>query len=1195
MFREFFTFELKYRLRQPMPYIFFLVLGLLVFGATTNEQIRIGGDTGNVHVNSPHVIMFYSVIMSLLGMLMVTAFVNTTALRDYQYQFSEIMFTNPLRKFPYLVGRFSAALLVTVLSFTGVFAGVWIGSQMSWLDASRVGPFIWQAYAAGLFWFMIPNLLFAAAVSYATSTLTRSTMASFVGSFGLLVGYGVAGDLLNDLDNEKLAMLLDPFAINTYSTLTKYWTTEERNTQAIGFDNMLLLNRLLWGGLSILLLIFTYWRFSFQERDRSKKAKKSEKFASAELTPFFAQAAPLPIVPTNIDGKARWQQFWNQVKVDFIGMVRSTPFIMITLFGLINMGFALSSTSQMYGLSLHPVTYNVIDMLRGSLYLFIVAVLTVYAGNLVWKERDAKMDEFYDALPHPDWLSYCAKYVSLVGIIGVVLLVSIGAGMLSQTLMGYTNYEFPVYLRSVMLYDWSGFAILAALAMLLQVLINNKYLAYFAFVALLIANNFAWSALDVESNMVLFGGSPNIVYSDMNRYGAFASPTHWFTLYWGLFAVLLSLVGIWFWVRGRVSSFKDRWQVAQQRIGSGKWVFVAMALCWLLTAGFVYYNTKILNKIVTTKQAEKMQADYEKTYKKYENIVHPRTVAVKYDIDIAPYERALTVNADMTLRNKSNTPISEIHFTMPSEIKSTLQIEGAKLTLNDTLLHYCIYQLATPLAANDSILVKVHSEYKACGFENQVGFLSLAQNGTFFNNYDFMPQQGYQPNNEMSGRQERKEHDLPPRPRIAPQQDPCGDVCMNHYISNNSDWVRVESIVRTAQDQIAIAPGTLAREWTEDGKRCFHYKLEDAVLNFYSFLSARYEVRRDKWNDVDVEIYYHKEHEYNIDKMVAGVKDALTYYSTHFGAYTRKQARIIEFPRYSSFAQAFPGTMPYSEGIGFIASIEEEEDIDMVYYVVAHEMAHQWWAHQVIGAQVQGCTVLSETFAQYSALMVMEKKYGREQMQKFLKYETDRYLRGRAREHEKELPLAYNENQDYIHYRKGSVAMYALREYLGEERVNGVLRSLVDSLAFDEPPYPVSMDAVRRFSAVAPDSLRYLVDDLFMHITLYDNRVTTANVQKTSDGKYEVNIEVESRKIRADSLGKESPQALNDWIDIAVFGQAEEGKKRGKTLYRKRERLSLPKTNFTLTLDERPYEAAIDPDYLLLDRVPNDNVKRVKN
>jgi aminopeptidase N len=120
--------------------------------------------------------------------------------------------------------------------------------------------------------------------------------------------------------------------------------------------------------------------------------------------------------------------------------------------------------------------------------------------------------------------------------------------------------------------------------------------------------------------------------------------------------------------------------------------------------------------------------------------------------------------------------------------------------------------------------------------------------------------------------------------------------------------------------------------------------------------------------------------------------------------------------------------MPYSEGTSASSPrLRDEPKIDVVTYVTAHEIGHQWWAHQVIGPDQQGGTLLSETLAQYSALLVMERLYGKEQMRRFLKYELDRYLRSRGGEVVEELPLARVENQQYIHYQKGSLVLYWLK------------------------------------------------------------------------------------------------------------------------------------------------------------------------
>ena len=283
---------------------------------------------------------------------------------------------------------------------------------------------------------------------------------------------------------------------------------------------------------------------------------------------------------------------------------------------------------------------------------------------------------------------------------------------------------------------------------------------------------------------------------------------------------------------------------------------------------------------------------------------------------------------------------------------------------------------------------------------------------------------GYNAQRQITDPNDRKRYGLKEIDLMPPLERNCTDDCRETYLGGHSDWVDVQTVISTSPDQVAIAPGSLLREWQENGRRYFEYKLDHQSLNFYSFMSARYEVAREEWNGIKLEVYYDRQHPWNVPRMMNSIKKSLDYYTKNFGPYYHKEARIIEFPRVARFAQAFPGTMPYSESIGFIANINKPDDIDMVFYVVAHEMGHQWWAHQVIGANMEGATLLSETMAQYSALMVMEKEYGRDTMRKFLKYEMDNYLRSRGTERLKERPLLTVEaNQGYIHYRKGSVVL----------------------------------------------------------------------------------------------------------------------------------------------------------------------------
>src|SRR6185437_4568549 len=232
------------------------------------------------------------------------------------------------------------------------------------------------------------------------------------------------------------------------------------------------------------------------------------------------------------------------------------------------------------------------------------------------------------------------------------------------------------------------------------------------------------------------------------------------------------------------------------------------------------------------------------------------------------------------------------------------------------------------------------------------------------------------------------------------------------------------------------------------------------------------------------------------------------YYEANFTPYQHRQVRIIEFPGYQSFAQSFANTIPYSESIGFIADLRDPDKVDYVFYVTAHEIAHQWWAHQVIGANVQGATVLSESLSQYSALMVMEKEYGRAHMRQFLKTELDRYLAGRGGERIEELPLERVENQQYIHYRKGSLVFYRLREEIGEQALNRALQRFLQDKGYQQPPYTTSRELLDYLRAETPADRQQLLTDLFEKITLYDNRLETASARKRADGRYDVTLKL---------------------------------------------------------------------------------------
>ena len=1188
---KFIRHELKYWLKSPMVWIFLFINTLFIFFAVASDNVQIGGSVGNIHKNSPYIVQNFYGIMSTICLLMTTAFMNATANRDFQTGMHQFVFSSPIKKRDYYFGKFIGAAIVSVIPLLGVSLGALLGpvlaSVFDMASPERFGSVIWSGHLQGLLVFGIPNVIISGVLLFGLALIFRSNIVSFIGAMLILVFYAVSSVFTADIQKEWLANLLDPFGSKPFEIMTKYMTVDEKNTTAVSLHGDVLINRLIWLGISFLFLMVIYFKFSFNTKnEKVKKDKKLKKTATPNIV-IISNFVPTKANVFSIS------TFWNLVKFETKAIVKNPTFIIIVSIGLILLITNLTSFSGDFGTKQYPVTYNIVGKIKSSIDIFMIGFIIFYTGVLVWKERDAKINEIQDATPIKSSVLFLSKLIAMIIAIAIVLVATIFVGIIAQTAFGYHRYELGVYFKSLLIIKLLFYTSMVILSLLFHYLINNRYIAYFAFVAFFILNNSVWELLEISSNMLSFNNKPNITYSDMNGFGPFIPTTIWFNIYWILFSLLLCFLAIAFYIRGKETAFGSRLANSKLQFGKNKIAIIVSLLAFGVCGSFVYYNTQILNTYDSSKETENKQVGYEKMFKKYEGLNQPRFYKFNYNIDLIPEKRSMKAKIEAWAKNKSLKPITELHFTMPELDSIQIHIDGAKIKMNDKRLSYRIYTLQTPLKPNDSIKININLWKITSGFENEVSFKELTQNGTFFNNSDIVPTFGYNNRFEISDKNKRKKLQLPVRLRM-PKLDESNPVTRtNNYISNDSDWVQLTTTISTSQDQTAIAPGSLLKTWNANGRKYFYYKLEQKSLNFYSFISGKYEVARKKWNGIDLEVYYDKQHAYNVPNMLKGLEKALEYYTTNFGPYYHKQCRIVEFPRYQSFAQAFPTTMPYSEGIGFITDLRAvtKADIDQVFYVVAHEMAHQYWAHQVCGANMQGSEMISEGFAQYSALMVMEKEYGKDKMKKFLKYEMDDYLFGRSQELEAENPIMKTENQQYIHYNKASVVLYYLKEMIGEDKVNLAMKNIIDKFAYKNPPYATAIDAVNEFKKVTPPELQYLITDMFENITIFSNRMVQANYKKVGS-EYEITLTTTSEKFRANSLGKETQIPVADYIDVAVFAKPENDKNLGQILIYKRLKITKKDNVYVFKTKKLPFEAGIDPYNYLIDRILDDNLKR---
>jgi ABC-2 type transport system permease protein len=1206
-----FSFEFKRWFTNVSFYLYFALFFVLAFFlmATATGYFDFLGTTtaSNTIVNSPIAINNILNGLSQLVYFIIPTVIGATVYRDFKYNTHTILYSYPFNKFDYLVGKFLSGFLITIIITFAIGLGFLIATVLPFANESLLGPISIWAYFQAYVIFVIPNIFFIGTIIFALVTLTRNVYIGFIFVLLLFIIQALLGNITNDMENKFTAALLEPYGVEALSYVTKYWTIEEQNIRNIPLDDVIVYNRLIWIGVSLLFFTLLYFTFSFTHSPLTLgRKKKAERIVKNNFGSIIR--INLPKVDFDFSFVQNLKTAWSISSFEFRLITKNWIFITIAfilvLFVLIS-GFSLGQ--ELFGTRTYPVTWKVIDSLLGGTFRFFITILIfLFSGYLIQLAVSSRMNNLVDSTSIPNWTLLLSKFLALFRMTLVILFLGMISCMLVQVYYGYYNFEIMHYIKELFGFNLISFVILIGFSLFIQSFFKNYLVGFFVILVLLLALP-AVSTLGIEHPIFSFNSSQGHDFSDMNGYGSVRG-YFIYKIYWLLFVAFLYGVTLLFFRRGILSGVKERLQIAGRRMKPAILIPSFIALAAFVGLGTaIYRHDTVGEPYYSSQEYELQRVDFEKKYKKFEKYPQPRIVDVKVAMNIFPEERDYSATVKYVMVNKSDKNIDSIFVDHGGNLQTiTFDIKNS-LVSKDTVFNFDIYKLEKSILPGDSLIVNFEVKNLPNTFLEDRS--PILENGTFINNGMF-PSFGYSESSEIADNDVRKKYKLPAKERMPAANDSLAR--QNTYISDDADWITFETTVSTSEDQIAIAPGYLQKEWTENGRRYFHYKMDQKMLNFYAFNSGKYEVKKDKWNNVNLEIYYHKGHEYNLDRMIDAMKRSLTYYSENFSPYQHTQARIIEFPKtMGTFAQSFANTIPFSEAIGFIAKVDEEDPnaVDYPFSVISHEIAHQWWAHQVIGANVKGATLMSESLSEYSSLKVLEQKYGKAQMRRFLKDALDGYLQGRTFEWKSENPLMYNENQQYIHYNKGSLVLYAMSDYLGEKNFNNILKGYVKEVAFQDAPYTNSIEFVDHIRRATPEKYQYLIEDMFETITLYDNKVDKVTSKKLANGTYQVDITFLVSKYRSSDKGKKifkdengktltykgksdlESYPLNDYIEVGIFGKKT---KKGdyeleNELYNKKYKIDKINNKVSIIVKEKPEEVGVDPYNKLIDTNSEDN------
>ncbi|HUQ82163.1 MAG TPA: ABC transporter permease, partial [Gemmatimonadaceae bacterium] len=1049
-----FRFELAYQLRRP--WVWLSMAGLLVF-ALMSTRVGIVPVTlpQDFILNSPFIIAAVSVFSCQIWLLASPAVAGEAAARDVYTGLHPLIYASPISKTEYLGGRFLAAFVLNAVILLAVQAGSLLAVYAPGVNPEIVGPFRPAAYLSAYGFIALPNALIATTGQFSAALVSGRPIASYAGSLGLFfLSYPVTVFLyFSRIAKPQIALLTDPIGVFAImNEMMSNWTIVEKNVRMFTLEGPMIWNRVLWVGIALGTIAFVHLRFRFAHRIAMDplqwlRSRRARVFGRRGLTPATTPARiaiTVPRVRQSFGFATQLRQTLAITTSSFRTLATSLPGLFLLVAFPMLLMLVLMTDLQNWGVPLMPRTSFLMNKyltttITNPLNFWVMVPLLIifFCGELIWRERDARLAENVDATPVPDWVLLLGKFIGLTLVLVALMAIVMAVGLLRQVVYGYHVFQIGQYLKVLFGIQLLEFLLFAALAFAIVAVVNQKYLgqllALVAYVLIMFSG-----VLGIEHNLLVYGASPAWSFTDMRGFGATLAPWLWFKLYWAAWALLTTIGARLLWVRGRESGFGTRLRIARRRFTRPTVVATLTAAGLIATlGGFVFYNTNVLNEYITDDEMVQRRADYERRYGMFEGKPQPQRAATNVRVEIYPGRGAATIHGSYRLINRSAAPIDSIHLEPAFYVKTSVTFDRpARAALVDEKLGHWIYALDKPLQPGDSLTLSFDVRLEPRGFRNGGSRASGAGTAIVANGSNFtsgaLPVIGYQPMRELWSAEDRRKQGLPRQLTLPPPAD-------IDPLTAADAAATFEAIIGTDSNQVAVAPGELRRTWSEAGRRYSHYASDVPIQGTDVFFSADYTVHREQWNGVDLQVFLHPGHAKHAERLLRGARASLDYYSEQFGRYPYRFLQIIEQPG-NFIGMGVDGSGVVTGGEGFFMLDPQGDGFDAMFEIVAHEMGHQWWGMQLKPAFAEGGGVISESLAWYSAMQLVKHVKDREALRRFMSFMRDPNPWPAIRTG---LPLL-RAMDPWANYRKGPYAMHALSEYIGEARVNEALRTLVE-------------------------------------------------------------------------------------------------------------------------------------------------------
>lgn len=580
MWREVAGFEVHLQRREFLTGIYLAVFFFLTFGYASSDVVELVTGRGAVPKNAPWALAHAMAGVTAFGQVITTMITAAAVMRDVATRQQELLFTTRLTRRDYLMGRWLGALCVMLIVYAAMPAGLVAGTLMPWVDATTRLPFTLGAFLRPLALLVVPNVVVVSALFFTAGALRRSFMTILLLGVGLVALWGTGVTLARN--GVLLGVILDPFGNAALEHTTRNWSEAERSARAIPMDWPLLANRTVWIAIGGMALAWLARAFRFEVTAISDRGGLRD-------APVHAPIGRGDIVRLREPHVSRHTTRWGNVIQEswwiFRWTLRERGFLALALLGSLN---ALANAWGAGGTD--PSAGDVLRAVHDHSRIFLILVATIYAGELVWRERDVRVDALRDVVPVSTGTLVAGKLLGLVAaqlvLVAPLALVALVAGYAR----GAEGMTLALPIGWVGGITFSYLVQLTLLSLLVHAVVQHKVAGHILLILGWVAAVAMERSLGVPP-LLRYGTLPPYTWTAAAGFGGHAGIVAWFVVYWTAVAAACATLASAWWMRGFPEARTRRGVAALRHLRGAHgallavWLTLAAVAAWRATAG----------------------------------------------------------------------------------------------------------------------------------------------------------------------------------------------------------------------------------------------------------------------------------------------------------------------------------------------------------------------------------------------------------------------------------------------------------------------------------------------------------------------------------------------------------------------------------------------------------------------------------